>query len=79
MNAIDLQKAIREIIRDLGYKMNRRWVIETKHHRLDNMKLGGWDGPQVWLDGHQLTKTTNLEVLEDARKELLELVAQKEI
>ena len=63
MTAIELQEAIKKAIRDLGYNMNRRWSIQVGNHILDNAKVGGWAGPQVWLNNKLLQKTEDEELL----------------
>lgn len=65
------KNTIREIIKQLGYKFNHAWVINTRRHRLDNFKVGGWSKPEIWIDGRHIDQVTegNLldEVIEDLR------------
>ena len=68
------KNAIREMVRDLGYKFNRTFVIRLGRHTLDNSKLGGWSKPELWIDG-----TNKLEEVEDEKllDEVLEDLKQE--
>ena len=40
---------LKTLLKSKGYAMNRRWQVVTSVGTLDNTKLGGWSGLEMWL------------------------------
>ena len=43
---------IKQVIKEMGYAFNRRWIIRLPSgNYIENSKLGGWNGLELWTCG----------------------------
>lgn len=40
---------IKALLKSKGYQFNRRWTITIPMGKIENSKLGGWNGLELWF------------------------------
>ena len=46
---------IRQLCKEKGYALNRRWTIKTEHYQILNSRLGGWGEMVISIYDGKLT------------------------